>query len=219
MIAMADGDEAKTRAAWQFQLWHLFTAISVVSGCAAVAHYRGPGSLMTTLGLSVAALNLTGWFASLHTPRRRRILLWIAWVTFLASLGLPAFHVFGIAYGWEAAWIVLVGPWERIANGQSEPHMLLWIADSVANLLLAALPLLIWRLGHGKGEWLSGALLALLVAPWLTSWWSDMNMLAGYYVWCASFYLCLLALPVRKGVFAAMLLTALGLIALIEVRG
>jgi hypothetical protein len=60
-------------------------------------------------------------------------------------------------------------------------------------------------------------LIAVMPAPWLTVWRDDpMGLHVGFYVWCASFYVALLALPVRRGTLAAMWLAALTMILLIE---
>jgi hypothetical protein len=170
---------------------------------------------MTTLGLGVACLSHLGCLNRLQQGRTQTIILWVAWLTWIVSLCLPTFSFFGQAYGWEAAWIVLVGPWERIFKGEFDFRMSLWIADSLANLLQVALPLLIWRLSRDRGQIMAAVLLVVIVAPWLTIW-TENNMLVGYYVWCASFYLTLLALPMRRGPLIAMFLFAISLIAMIE---
>jgi hypothetical protein len=213
-------DRPGTGVPWQFRLWHLFAAMSYVALCAAFARYRGWGTLLTTLGLGVAILNFVGCFAPLQTGRRQRLLLWLAWCAFLVSLCLPSVRVLSTVYGWEAAWVVLVGPWERILRGEFDPRATIWIADSLANLLLVSVPFLVWRFSRNGGRWYAAALIAAMPAPWLTVWRDDpMGLYAGFYVWCASFYGALLALPLRRGTLAAMWLSALAMILLLEAIG
>lgn len=213
--------QRETASPWQFRLWQLFAAMSYVAGCAAFARYRGWGTLMTTLGLGVAVLNVAGCFAPLQSGRSQRLLLWLAWCAFLVSLCLPSVLVFNTVYGWQAAWVVLVGPWDRILRGEFDPRAIIWIADSLGNLLLALIPFLVWRLLRSGGKWYAAVLIAVMPAPWLTVWGGDdpRGLYAGFYVWCASFYIALLALPLRRRTLAAMWLITLLMILLIEAYG
>ncbi|HUE74062.1 MAG TPA: hypothetical protein VMP01_24490 [Pirellulaceae bacterium] len=193
---------------WQFRLKHLFAAMTYAALASAFVAWCGPGTLMVTGGLGIAILNHCGAFTRLQSGRMQLTLLWGAWFVFLISLLLPALSVFGPIYGWGAAWYALTGPLAVVSEGgRIVDFALPWfLLMDLANLLAAALPLIIWRLAREGGQWLSAALCVAMVSTWFVVW--DSGMLVGYFVWCGSFFLALVALPVRRWTLIAMLALA-----------
>jgi hypothetical protein len=182
---------------WQFDLAHLFGLTTLAAIAAALLVSVGPGALMTSAGLLVAWLNACGLFYRFQRGRQQTALLWAAWASFLVSLALPVGELWKALYGYQAAGIFLLfAPWSP------------W---SVANILMAFLPLIVWRINRGQGQWLSVVLCVTMASAWSVCWssssWS-LSMSPGYYVWCASFFLALLALPVRHWMLAAMIVVA-----------
>ncbi len=199
--------EFSSHHAWQFQLRHLFGLTTISAIAAALVAGYGAGTLLTSVGLLVAWLNQCGAFESVQSGRRQYVLLWLAWCTFLVSLVLPSVRVFGPVYGFWAAWFALVGPANEIWKGESiKAGYALFLAIDIANLLIALLPLVIWRLHRGQGQGLAAALCLTMVASWCVSW--DSPMLVGYYVWCASFLLALVAIRIQIWTLIAMVAAA-----------
>jgi len=195
------------RPYWQFRLSHLFYLTTLSAVAAAIAVAFGPGSLLISNGLIVAWLNWCGALEPLQRGQRQMILLGLAWNVFLVSLALPSVHVFGPVAGWGAAWWAFIGPLEEIRKGEIQKPALLWyLGINLANALIVLLPLLMWRLRRGGGQWLSAALCLAMIFPWSVGW--QTSMLPGYYVWCAGFYLALLALPIRTNTLAGMAVLA-----------
>ena len=101
-----------------------------------------------------AWLNLGGAFQSLQSTHRQTAVLWLAWITFLISLGLPSVKVAGPVYGLWAAWCAYALPAESILK--HEPFrlaLIVYLAINVANVLMLLLPLLIWQQSHRWGHW------------------------------------------------------------------
>src|SRR5262245_37846915 len=171
------------RPSWQFRLSHLFGLMTLSAVAAAVAAAFGPGSLMLSGGLTVAWLNWCGLFQPVQTGNRQTVLLIVAWTIFLASLALPSMRVFGPVLGWNAAWFVLLTPFQALYKGEANHLTLYWFLGlDLANQLALMLPLLIWRLRRGQGQWLSALLCVAMVAVWIVGW-DGSSMLLGYYVW------------------------------------
>jgi hypothetical protein len=200
--------ESVGRHTWQFQLRHLFglTTISAI-GAALIASY-GAGTLLTFAGLLVAWLNYCGAFERLQVGRRRAALVWLAWTTFLASLALPSIKVFGPVLGFWAAWYAVMLPADAIYRGEllMKPGLLLFASINIANVLISMLPITLCRFPRKHIQSYMTALCIVMVGPWCVSW--NETMLVGYYVWCSSFILALLAIPVRIWTFVAMVAAA-----------
>ena len=191
-------------SSWQFKLQHLFGLMTIAAVAAALAAGRGSGTLLTSAGFLIAWLNLCGAFRGVQTGRWRDAILWLAWGLFLLSFTLPSLTVFGPVLGYGAAWFALVAPFEHVMKGDVlRPGLICYLAIDMANGLTVLLPLLLWRLRRGRGKWLSATLAISMVAPWFVCW--DPHMLAGYYVWCASFLLVLAAITIGPRTLVAML--------------
>jgi hypothetical protein len=189
---------------FQFRLQHLFGLTTIAAVAAALAARDGSGTLLTSAGFLVAWLNLCGAFRGVQAGLRRDVILWLAWSLFLLSLALPSLTVFGPVLGYGAAWIALAMPFEHALKGDVLRPALIWyLAINIANGLALLLPLLIWRLRRGQGRWLSATLAISMVAPWFACW--DTPLLAGYYVWCASFLLALTSIRIGPRTLVAML--------------
>jgi len=193
--------------AWQFQLWHLFGLTTIAAVAAALVARYGAGTLLTSVGLLVAWLNACGAFEHVQTGHRRPTLVWLAWSTFLASLTLPSIRVFGPVLGFWAAWYAIFLPVEVIRRHEElKPGLILFAAINMANLLILVLPILLWPLPRKYMHPLLPVLCIVMVAPWCFSW--KEPMLVGYYVWCASFIIALIAIPIRTWILIAMVAAA-----------
>jgi len=195
------------RPPWQFRLSQLFGLTTLSAIAAAVAAARGPGTLFLSIGVMLAWLNWRGALEPLQSGQWQMILLGLAWNLFLLSLALPSMVIFSPVDGWEAAWLAFILPLNAIRRGDIFHLHLPWcVGNAVSNILMALVPLVMWRIRHGRGQWLTAALCLAMVFPWSVGW--DTPMLPGYYVWCGGFYLALCALPIRAGTFAAMVALA-----------
>ena len=200
--------EAAERPRWQFGLAHLFGLTTLSAIAAALVAAFGPGTLPISIGVSLAGISFAGLLRPLQTGRRQAVTLWLAWAAFLLSLALPSLHIFGPVAGWEAGWFVLVAPVDAARKGELLHVQLLWLLMlDLANLLAILLPLLVWRLRRGGGEWYAAVLCVAMISPWSVGW--DSPMLPGYYVWCLSFLLALVALPIGRRTLAAMIVSLL----------
>jgi hypothetical protein len=193
---------------WQFGLAHLFGLTTLSAIAAALVAAFGLGTLPISIGVSLAGINFAGLLRPVQSGRRQAALLWLAWAAFLLSLALPSLHVFGPVAGWDALWFVLVMPFDAAREADLLHVPLLWfLMLDVANLLAILLPVLVWRLRRGRGQWYAAALCVAMISPWSVSW--DTVMLPGYYVWCVSFLLALAALPIERKTLAAMIVSLL----------
>ena len=196
------------RPPWQFRLSHLFELMTLSALAAAIAGACGLGTLLLFAGGALAWANWRGGLQPLQSGQWQMILLGLAWNLFLISLILPSVHVFGPVAGWGAAWWALISTLDAIRKGEfAEPALLLHLGINLANLLMALMPAMMWRIRHGRGQWMSAALCVAMVVPWCVG--VSTPMLPGYYVWCAAFYLAPCALPIRAGSFAAMVVLAI----------
>jgi hypothetical protein len=205
---------------FQFSLQHLFELTTLAAIAAALATTVGPGTLTTSTGIFLAWLNLHGAFESMQVGRKQTAVLGLSWTTFLVSMALPSVTIFGPVYGFNAAWFAIVGPIESLLGDEAllPIGIIVYLVVDIANVLMLLLPLLIWRLSQGHGHWLSAALCVAMVAPWCVAWDAGGDLLFGYYLWCVSFGMALVANRIPGRVFIAMLAMAIGL-ALIIVLG
>lgn len=192
---------------WQFGLKDLFGLMTYAAAALGLVVWFGPGTLITSLGFLIAILNVRGAFARWQRARTQWTLLLVAWTTFLVSLVLPcAWGWSEYVWGWQAAWVYLAAPigslWDQTVE-VSWPEWLWVITLNAANLLMAGLPILLWRLGRQRGQWYAATLCVVMPVVWVINW--EFKLLVGYYVWCASFQLALVALPIRWRTFLAML--------------
>ena len=201
---------------WQFKLQHLFGLTTIAAIGAALLARWGWGTLLTSAGFLIAWLNLCGAFAGFQKEPRQIILLCLAWGMFLLSLALPSLTIFGPVYGYGAAWIAMMAPLDAVKDEAFHRHMFWYLTVDVANLSAALLPLLIWRLRCGRGRWSAMVHCVSLVATPFPFW--DTPMLVGYYVWCASFLLALIAIPIGPRTFAAMLCMAVVMFFVLKVN-
>ena len=165
----------------------------------------------------LAWCNFRGAFESLQSGRRQTAVLALAWATFLISLALPSITVFGPVLGISAAWFSIAGPIESMFQyGQPAfgVGVIIYLVIDVANLLMLLLPLLVWRLHRGRGRHFGAALCIVMPASWCVAW-DPVNLLLGYYVWCVSFGIALLAIRIRMPVLIAMLGVATTLAAIV----
>jgi len=197
---------AATKAtSWQFGLKHLFGLTTLAAIAAAIFSAVGAGTLVLSLGLILAWLNYCGLFASLQTGRKQLVLLGTAWATFLLSLLLPSVKVFGPVNGASAAWIVLLAPYEALRRAPTEAwSAFLYVVIDMANALMLALPVLIGLLRRNRGHATSATLCSAMVGAWAVGWGEGREMLVGYYVWCLSMMLALVAVPLRIQTLAMM---------------
>src|SRR5262245_21501359 len=192
----------------QFRLWHLFALTTIAAVAAAFAVYFGPGTLVLSVGLIIAWLNVCGLFQVVQHGRKQAVVLWLAWLAFLVSLALPSVQVMKPVSGAWAAWFVIAMPVESVLkNREIRLSWIIFLGVNIANSLMVLLPLLIWRKSRGLGQWLTSALCIAMPAVWCIAC-NPKGLLVGYFVWSASFGLALIALPIRWPVFAAMLVTA-----------
>jgi hypothetical protein len=214
---------------WQFRLRHIFGLTTVAAIAAALIAARGLHTVGASLGIFIAWLNWCGAFRGIqatggcgrrfadHGLTRESAVLWLAWALFLVSLALPSIRVFGPVIGAWAAWYAVALPAEAIWKkevGLQPAFLLFYSSIDLANLLMVLLPLLIWLRSRGRGTLVAGLLCLAMPAAWAVPWSSD--LLIGYYVWCASFFIALAALPLRTPVFLGMTSLAAGLAVLVK---
>jgi hypothetical protein len=206
---------------WQFRLWHLFALMTYVAVMLGVATWQGPETLMVTTGLGIALLSHLGAFQELQQGRRQAALVGLAWILYLVSLCTPCEREYDV-FGWQAAMIYLSIPVEVIYKADASkiaPHGLPWlVCIDLSNVLQAILPLHIWRLSRGRGQMLALLSCLAMVGPWTTLALAP-GLFVGYYVWCASFMVLVIALPVNRATLICMASLAILLIAIFRVVG
>jgi hypothetical protein len=226
-LAPAPREEAKVAGrSWQFSLREAFWFLTAAGGAAALVRFKGWGSLVLSLGLYAAWLNVRGRLGDVQTARRRPKVFYAAWLLLAASLFLPAMRGCNNSTmkGWETAHLCAVAEAAAVERfvikgerpqAEELPRVVKevgWITLlNLANLLALLSPLLLWRLQREKGQWLASASAVCAVAVWTVPL-KDPHVLIGCYVWCAGFLA--LTLPYRIGwkAFAAMLLLAAALV-------
>jgi hypothetical protein len=212
-------------ARWQFNLREAFLATTAAAGAAALAGSRGLGSLVLSLGLAAAWLNVRGRLASLQTRRARPQLFYAGWLLLGVSLFLPAMKGCNNSTlrGWQTAQAAVMLEAGAVTELIEHPGAVLEQGDhdlregarfwtiitliNAANLSLLLTPLLLWRLQRGKGEWLGAAFALAAVSPWAVPL-RDPEVLVGCYVWCAAFLVVLLSYRIRASTFYPMLALA-----------
>jgi hypothetical protein len=195
----------------QFSLSRLFELTTMAAIVASIAAAFGPGTLVLSTGIALAWLNYRGVFESIQSGRRQAFVMAIAWATFLASLVLPSVKIFGPVLGFSAAWLAIALPVELLfKRGQFQAGVIVYAAIDIANALMLLLPFLMWRISRGRGKTLSKALCVSMVSPWCVAL-DPMDLMAGYFVWCASFAVALVAVRIRTKTFLAMLVCAMTL--------
>lgn len=203
--AAPSGAGAAAPLRWQFGLKDLFGLTTYCAAASALVVWFGPGTLMTSLGFLIAILNVRGTFARWQEGRTQWVLLAAAWVMFIVSLFLPCLSSVDIR-GWQAAGLYLITPLERLwSDSAPEVVGVFWfwlVAMDLSNLLLACLPFYLWRLSRERGQWYAAVLCLAMTAVWSLNW--GIGFYVGYFVWCASFHLVLVAIPLRWKTFLAM---------------
>jgi|GEM_PF-5065421 hypothetical protein len=210
----SDLKAASAPGRWQFRLWHLFALMTYVAVILGIATWLGPPTLMVSCGLGLALLSHSQAFEKFQKGNVQQFLIGLAWVTYLVSLGIPCgVGLSTFVYGWEAAWVYIWGPFsEGLKGDTASPVGWLWvICIDISNLLQAILPLHFWRLRTGRGQWLATASCLVMVGPWTTLV-MEPHLLAGYYLWCVSFMLIVIAVPVRRWTLFCMLGLSIALI-------
>lgn len=206
---------------WQFGIRHLLGLMTYVAVMLGVATWLGPQTLMVTCGLGLALLSHLGAFKRLQSGRTQYGLVGLAWVTFLVSLFTPCTTGSFQIYGWQAAWIYLTGPVTAFFQFDSGFEFFGWpwlIGIDTANVVQTILPLLIWRLGRERGKVFSTICCLVMVAPWTTLVMAT-GLYVAYYIWCASFMLVVIAVPVNRATLIGMICLAILLIVIFRVFG
>jgi hypothetical protein len=200
------------RLLWQFQLWHIFGFTTYVSVVAALVRFRGTGVLVVAAGIALVGLNWLGAFERLQKGGRQRVVLGLAWLTFLTSLFLPSVAVFNPINGAQAAWAAIALPWEALWEERPPFGPILFYAGiDLANLLMVALPLIMWRVARVRWQILGALLGMTAVMPWCVAL-DTKGALVGYYVWSASFAIAVLAIRVPTWLLVTMTAEALMMI-------
>jgi hypothetical protein len=206
---------------WQFGIRHLLGLMTYVAVMLGIATWQGPQTLMATCGLGLALVSHLGALERLHSGRTQFVLFGLAWATFLVSLCAPCTTGPFQIYGWQAAWIYLAAPVQVIfaTDSSVEPFGWPWlISIDLANILQALLPLLIWRLGRGRGQVLATISCLAMVGPWTTVVMAT-DLYVAYYLWCASFMLVVIAVPVNRATLIGMTCLAVLLVVIFRVFG
>jgi hypothetical protein len=199
-------ESASPSKRWQFRLWHLFALMTYVAVMLSVVTWQGPQSLMVTIGLGLALLSHLGAFERLQQGRAQLILVGVAWVTYLVSLCTPCGVGIFTLFGWQAAWTYLWEPISAIFTQQATLQGFTWPwlwSVNLANALQLTLPLLIWRLSRGRGKVLSVLICLAMIGPWTTLIMAP-GLYIAYYIWCFSFMLLVMAVPVSRATLIGM---------------
>lgn len=206
---------------WQFGIRHLLGLMTYVAVMLGIATWQGPHTLMATCGLGLALLSHLGALERLQSGRTQLVLVSLAWVTFLVSLCSPCLTGSFQIYGWQAGWIYLMAPVQAIFSTDTNIQPVDWpwiISINVANVLQTLLPLLIWRLGRGRGQVLATLSCLAMVGPWTTLVMAT-DLYVAYYIWCASFMLLVIAVPVNRSTLIGMTCLAVLLVGIFRVFG
>ncbi|MCE9528217.1 MAG: hypothetical protein K8R36_19420 [Planctomycetales bacterium] len=206
---------------WQFGIRHLLGLMTYVAVMLGIATWQGPQTLMVTTGLGLALLSHLGAFKRLQTGRNQLVLVGLAWVFYLVSLCTPCMTGTFTVYGWQAAWIYFYGPVEAMLRKESGFEVFAWpwiVTIDMSNVLQAVLPLLIWRLSRERGQVLSVLSCLAMVGPWTTLVMAS-DLYIAYYIWCASFMLLAMAVPVNRPTLMGMAALAVVHIAIFRVFG
>jgi len=179
------------------------TYVAVMLG---IATWQGPFTLMATSGLGLAILSHIGALRRWQQGRTQLVLVGLAWVTYLVSLCTPCTTGPFSVFGGHAAWIYLMVPVAAFFGEEwnFEPKGWPWLVSiNAANLLQLILPLHLWRLNRGRGELLCSLNFLAMIGPWVTLIIAT-DLFVGYYIWCASFMLLVIAAPVNRWTLVGM---------------
>ncbi|MGI8979204.1 MAG: hypothetical protein ACR2FY_08260 [Pirellulaceae bacterium] len=197
----------------QFGIRHLLGLMTYVGVVLGIATWQGPQTLVATLGLGLAWLSHWGAFQRLQAGRTQLILIGLAWVTYLVSLFVPCYGVLGL----QAAYVYISLPVESILStdgARIAPYAVPWVISiDLSNVFQLLLPLHFWRLSVGRGQVLSMISCLAMVGPWVTLV-LEPGLEVGYYLWCASFMLLLIAVRVNRATLIGMVVLAVLLIAI-----
>jgi hypothetical protein len=191
---------------WQFGIRHLLGLMTYVAVMLGITTWQGPQTLMVTTGLGLALLSHLGAFQRLQSGRTQLMVVGLAWVVYLVSLCTPCTTGPFTVYGWQAAWIYFYGPVEALLKKDTGFEIFAWpwiVTIDMSNLLQVVLPLLIWRLSRERGQVLSVLSCLAMVGPWTTLVMAS-DLYVAYYIWCASFMLLAIALPVNRRTLMGM---------------
>lgn len=206
---------------WQFGIRHLLGLMTYVAAILGIATWQGPETLMVTLGLGLALLSHLGAFERLQQGRTQLVLVGIAWVIYIVSLCTPCTTGPFSIFGFQAAWIYLAGPVEAILKEDTtfEPFGWPWVVGvNTSNVLQAVLPLLMWRLSRKRGQVFSTISCLAMVAPWTTLVMAT-DLYVAYYIWCVSFMLLVIAVPLNRGTLIGMAFLAIVYVVIFRVYG
>ena len=198
----------------QFSLRGMFVAMTGLAVACGLAAWQGFGTLMASLGLLLALLNVTGHLQYFQTKKTRPKCFYLAWGLLLTSLLLPSVEgCHGPMSGWEVALAVAEvearGVREMLEQDNEQPFRAAATALSwygllnLANVLLLFSPLFLYRLQHGRGEWFGSALAVCSIVAWSVGWYG--GFLIGYYFWCLGFAALLIAYRISWLTFGLML--------------
>ncbi|MBC7852532.1 MAG: hypothetical protein IAF94_03765 [Pirellulaceae bacterium] len=185
---------------WQFGIRHLLGLMTYCGIVLGIATWQGPPTLVVTLGLGVALLSHLGALERLQKGRTQLILAGLAWITYLVSLCTPCTTGPFTVFGWLAAWIYFWEPIASMFKSDSRIELPVWpwlVSINLANALQLILPLHIWRLSRGRGEVLTTLSCLAMVGPWTTLIFAT-DLYVAYYIWCVSFMLLAIALPIGR---------------------
>ena len=206
---------------WQFGIRHLLGLMTYVAVMLGIAMWQGPQTLMVTTGLGLALLSHVGAFQRLQSGRTQLILVGLAWVLYLVSLCTPCTTGSFTVYGWQAAWIYLYGPLEALIKENSDFQLFAWpwiFTIDMSNVLQVTLPLLIWRLSRERGQVLSVLSYLAMVGPWTTLVMAT-DLYIAYYVWCVSYMLLVIAVPVNRLTLISMAGLSVVLVVIFRIFG
>jgi hypothetical protein len=207
-VASADARASQSTRP-QFSLKVIFAATTWVAAIAGLAVSQFAGWTMCAVGLSVVCLNCSGRLTACQRRPGQSWCFRAAWLLLGLSLFLPAMKGCNgtTIRGWEAAKtcgaIVLDPPDSR---SQWSGHALFCLC-SVANVLLAVSPLFLWRLRQGKGTFYGLLLVTAVPAMWCFG--DPVQVLIGYYVWCAGGLIILCAFRLRWAMLPLVLVALL----------
>jgi len=205
---------------WQFGIRHLLGLMTYVAVMLGIATWQGPETLMVTLELGLALLSHLGAFERLQSGRTQMVLVGIAWVIYIVSLCTPCTTGPFSIFGFQAAWMYFLGV-ARILRTDSEFQVFgfPWIISvDTSNILQAILPLLIWRLSRGRGRVFSTISCLAMVGPWTTLVMVG-DLYVAYYIWCVSFMLLVIAVPVNRATLIGMFCLAILLVGIFRIFG
>jgi hypothetical protein len=214
---------------FQFSLRTLAIGVTAIAiGLAAVRAW-GPLIAPGMIFLLALLFNGLGLFAAWQRPAWSTRVMLVFYACFLVSFALPVTG-FGVVpggpttyiYGWQVAdmafraWFELVHHWLVVRSDWQEVFGRLQFGlYGVANVLIAAYPLMRWRRLGWLARWAPRLMLA--AAAYVASYPWDPMYLVGYYVWCgaalglsstvrARVWECVLGLAIVGGMTALTLL-------------